>query len=158
MLGGAGLVTLVEVGSRVAKKLSEARDSFHKSERTKWEAKSAQQEYELGAAKKVFDARKIFYESEKIKWEAENIRLDNEAKIRQVEAALGPENTSEVKAAKLLEKLAAFVDRSKEITSLDVKVDGEDTAPHDPGPPDTPVGPKKQLGALRITTGRKFRT
>jgi hypothetical protein len=96
--------------------------------------------------------RELLWKSEKTKWEAKNAKLDYEerirqveaAKIEQIEAALDRENASEVKAAKLLEKLTKFVAKSKVITSLDVEIDGQD---------DEPRAPR----TLLTPTGRKFR-
>jgi len=110
VLGGIGLAKL---GILIA-----TRELLWKSEKTKWEAKSAKLDYE------------------------EKIRQVEAAKIREVQAALDRENASEAKAAKLLEKLIKFVDKSKEISSIVVEIDGQDTEPDAP---------------LITRVGRKFR-
>ena len=113
----------------------------------------------------LIGARQLFWKSEKTKWEAKGAKLDYEEKVRQVEEArigevleaLIRDGGPEGKAVKELEKILAMVEKSKEIKSLEVEIDGEDTDPHDPRPLIKPVGPKNQLGPLIIPTGRKFR-
>ena len=113
----------------------------------------------------LFGARELFWKSEKTKWEAKGAKLDYEEKVRQVEEerigqvleALDREGGPEEKAVKLIEKVLAMVDKSKEITSIEVEIDGQDTDPHNPGPLIKPAGPTRQLGPLIIRSGRKFR-
>lgn len=94
--------------------------------------------------------RKNFWESEKAKWDAKTAKRDYEDKERQeeierVELALDRKTADEQKAAEIIEKLIRFIDRSKDITSIEVEIDGRPDA--DPPKP----------GALTIHTGRKFR-
>jgi hypothetical protein len=112
VLGGLGLVYLG--------RLLATRESFWKSEKIKWEAKSARVDYE------------------------EKVRQVEAARIREVEAALDRENASQVKAAGLIEGLIKLIDKSKQIKSLEVEIDGPDADPHDPS-------------TLIFREGRKFR-
>jgi len=101
---------------------------------------------------RLFATRESFWKSEKIKWEAKSARVDYEEKVREVEAAkirevedaVDREDASQLKAARLIERLIKFVDKSKQIESLGVEIDAQDTDPHDPG-------------TLIIPKGRKFR-
>jgi uncharacterized protein YlxP (DUF503 family) len=104
----------------------------------------------LVAVGRLIALRKNFWESEKAKWDAKIARRDYEdnerqEKIEQVEVALNRETTDEQKVAEIIEKLITFIDKSKDITSIEVEIDGRpDADPHKPG-------------ALTIHTGRKFR-
>jgi hypothetical protein len=103
----------------------------------------------LVALGRLITLRKKFWESEKAKWDAKNVKRDYEDKERQdkierVESALNRETTDEQKAAEIIEKLVKFVDKSKDITSIEVEIDVPDSDPHKPD-------------ALIIHTGRKFR-
>lgn len=131
-LGGIGLAKL---GLLIA-----TRAGLWKSEKIKWEAKSAK-----WAAKSA----ELDYE--------EKVRRVKEEKIAQVEARLDREGGPEAKAVKLVEKVIVMVGKSKEITSIEVEIDGQDTDPHNPSPLIKPV-PKNQLGPLIIRSGRKFRS
>lgn len=98
---------------------------------------------------KLIALRKGYWESEKAKWDAKTAKLDYEnkerqEKIEQVESSLDRMTTGEKKAAEVIEKLVKFVDKSKDIKSIEVEIDGLDADPHQPG-------------ALIIHTGRKFR-
>ena len=94
----------------------------------------------LVAFERLFAARKSFWESEKTKWEAKNARRDYEERIEladatkftEMETALDREN---VKAARLVLKLVKFVDKSKEITSLQIEIDGKGPEPNKPDEP-----------------------
>jgi hypothetical protein len=113
----------------------------------------------------LFGTRELFWKSEKTKWEAKGAKLDYEEKVRQVKEeqiaqvleALGREDGPEARAVKLIERVLTMVDKSKEITSIEVEIDGQDTDPHKPSPIIKPAGPRKQLGPLTIRTGRRFR-
>jgi hypothetical protein len=103
----------------------------------------------LVAVGRLIALRKNFWESEKAKWDAKIAKRDYEdkerqEKIEQVEVALNRETTDEQKVAEIFEKLITFIDKSKDITSIEVEIDGPDADPHKPG-------------ALTIHTGRKFR-
>jgi hypothetical protein len=119
LLGGAGIATLG--------RLFATREGFWKSEKIKWEAKSA---------KWVAKSAELDY--------GEKVRLVQEAKIAQVEAKLDRKRDPEGESAKLMGKLSKFVDKSREIRSIDVEIDGEDTDP-------------KQPRALILPEGRRFR-
>lgn len=94
----------------------------------------------LVALGRLFATRKVFWESEKTKWEAKSARRNYEerieradaTKLMETEAALDGEN---VKAARLVLKLVKFVDKSKEITSLQIEIDGKDPEPNKPDEP-----------------------
>jgi hypothetical protein len=103
----------------------------------------------LVAVGRLIAFRKNFWESEKAKWDAKAAKRDYEDKQRQekigrVELALDGETREEEKAAEIIEKLIKFIDKSKDIMSIEVDVDGPDVDAHKPG-------------ALIIHTGRKFR-
>lgn len=126
----------------------------------------------IAALGRLFATREGFWKSEKIKWEAnsakwaaksaeldyeEKFRLVQEAKIARVEAKLDRERDPEAESAKLMEKLNKFVDKSKQIRSIDVEIDVEDTDPRDPAPLIAPAAPRKQLSTRIEPTSRKFR-
>jgi hypothetical protein len=101
----------------------------------------------LALLDRLLAARERFWKSEDVKWRAKTAKLEyqeRQEKNRQVEAAPNTEIGVEDKAAQLLETLIRFVNRSKEITSIEVEIDGQDTDPDKPG-------------ILIIPTGRKFR-
>lgn len=103
----------------------------------------------LVAVGRLIALRKNFWESEKAKWDAKTAKRDYEdkerqEKIEQVEFALDRETADEQKAAEIVEKLIKFIDKSKDIISIEVEIDEPDADPHKPG-------------ALIIHTGRKFR-
>jgi hypothetical protein len=110
-------------------------------------------------------ARELLWRSEKTKWEAKTAKLDykekarqlEEAKVGQVLEAFDRESGPEAKVGKLIEKVLKMVAKSKDIKSIQVEIDGQDTDPHSPGPVVGPVKPMKQLGPLIIPSGRKFR-
>jgi hypothetical protein len=108
VLGGIGLAKL---GMLIG-----ARELLWKSEKTKWEAKSAKLDYE------------------------EKMRQAEAAKMREVEVALDRQSAAEAKAEQLVEQLIKFVEKKKEITSFEVEIDGQDTEP--PEPPQPPQPPK----------------
>lgn len=123
-----GKIALTQLGVLIA-----ARELLWRSEKTKWEAKSARVDYE------------------------EKVRKVEEARIAEVEARLDREGAPEAKAARLIERLGKIVVKSKEIRSIEVEIDGKDSDPNNPGPVVGPARPTKQLGPLTIRTGRKFR-
>ncbi len=103
----------------------------------------------LVAFERLIALRKHFWESEKAKWDAKTAKRDyedkeKEEKIEQVELALDRETAHEQKAVEIVEKLIKFIDKSKDIISIEVEIDEPDADPHKPG-------------ALIIHTGRKFR-
>jgi hypothetical protein len=103
----------------------------------------------LVAFGRLIALRKNFWESEKAKWDAKMAKLDYEdkerqEKIEQVALALDRETAAGQKAAEVVEKLIKFIDKSKDIISIEVEIDESDADPHRPG-------------ALIIHTGRKFR-
>jgi hypothetical protein len=103
----------------------------------------------LVAVGKLIALRKNFWESEKAKWDAKTAKSDYEdkerqQKIQQVELALDRGITDEQKAAETIEKLIRFIDRSKDIISIEVEIDGRDAVSDKPG-------------ALIIHTGRNLR-
>ena len=98
---------------------------------------------------RVIALRKNFWESEKAKWDAKTARRgyedrERQEKIERVESALYGDAIDEQKAVEIIEKLVKFVDKSKDITSIEVEIDVPDSGPHKPD-------------ALIIHTGRKFR-
>ena len=103
----------------------------------------------LVAVERLIALRKNFWESEKAKWDAKTVKRDYEdkerqEKIDQVELALDRVTADEQKAAEIIEKLIKFIDKSKDITSIEVEIDGSDADPRKPS-------------ALIIHTGRKVR-
>lgn len=103
----------------------------------------------LVAIGRLIALRKNFWESEKAKWDAKAARQNYEdkerqGKIEQVESALDGYNADERKAAEVIGKFIKFIDKSKDIRSIEVEIDGPDADPDKPG-------------ALIIHTGRKFR-
>lgn len=91
----------------------------------------------LVALERLFAARESFWKSEKTKWEAKNAKLDHGEKIRQAEAAKIAEvgavlDGENVKAAQLVARLIKFVDKSKEITLLQIEIDGQEPEPNRP--------------------------
>jgi hypothetical protein len=94
----------------------------------------------LMAFERLFAARKSFWESEKTKWEAKNARRDYEERIERADATKLTETETvldgeNLKAARLVLKLVKFVDKSKEITSLQIEIDGKDPEPNKPDEP-----------------------
>jgi len=97
----------------------------------------------LAALERLIATRESFWKSEKTKWEAKSAKVDYEEKVRQVEAALDREHAAE-EAIERLAKLIKFANKSREIRSITVEIDGRDDEPDNPG-------------TLKIPTGRKFR-
>jgi hypothetical protein len=103
----------------------------------------------LVAVGRLIALRKDFWESEKAKWDAKMVKRDYEdkerqEKIEQVESALDRKTADEQRAAEIVEKLIKFIDKSKDIVSIEVEIDGSNDDSHKPD-------------ALIIHTGRKFR-
>jgi Skp family chaperone for outer membrane proteins len=152
LLGGMGIAALG--------RLFATREGFWKSEKIKWEAKSARLDYEEKA--RLLDEAKMAQAEAELKRIARTVLVesgsDRKARTAKVETRLHRERDPAAESAKLMEKLNKFVDKSKEIRSIDVEIDGQDSDPRSPAPLIGPVAPRKQLGPLTIPKGRKFRS
>jgi hypothetical protein len=82
----------------------------------------------------------VDYEERVMQVEAARISEVDAAKISEVEAALDGKTASEREAGKLLVNLSKFVAKSKEIRSLTIEIDGQETEPDKPLTPFTPGG------------------
>jgi hypothetical protein len=96
-------------------------------------------------------SEKARFDANSAKWAAKSAEFDYkqkvgqaETQIREVEAALDLK-PHEVKAARIIAQLVKFVDKSQEITSLQVEIDGENAEPDDQGTEMTPSGRKRKF-------------
>jgi hypothetical protein len=137
-IGGVGLVFL---GKLVA-----GREAFWKSEKVKWEAKSARLDYEE-KLKRAEDATAEQTREEGATLSLKELIKVTQQRLKQEDKLLPtPQDGPEVRAAIHIERLITLVDRSEYITFLGVEIDGDDNKSNSSDRLANPVEPKPPEG------------